>query len=339
MQKRKSTMSPLIKVLTAIAGVLVVILICLCIATVFLISGDNEDAAPTQTASPTQATQAETTQPETTQPETTAETEPATTAPSETTEPPTEAPTSPPVAAQDPPSQQVSTMVQIPPATTPPAQNTPSAGTTSPAQPSGSVGNSSGAVAGEDPFFTNGYDTAPGTNTADHTHAYSTQNYPPSCTVKGYDYHECSCGHYYLDNFVSALDHDFEANFTSPPSPTHSGYTEYLCNRCGTTENRDLTDPTGIIYDVNAIIADGQSYAAGLGFTLGSTDGGSAYDASLPWYSVDSQDYVCRRLRGLIDQAYGQAAASPAGVSGYVMSIYVSFGGYPDTYYLQVTIG
>ena len=53
--------------------------------------------------------------------------------------------------------------------------------------------------------------------TTTHSHSYTHNVTPPTCTAQGYTTHSCSCGHSYKDTYTS---------------PSHT-YTEFICHPCG----------------------------------------------------------------------------------------------------------
>jgi len=65
----------------------------------------------------------------------------------------------------------------------------------------------------------------------------------PTCFSEGYTLHTCvDCGKEYRDNFVPALEHEYEAVVTEPTC-TEMGYTTYTCAICGDSYVADYTLP------------------------------------------------------------------------------------------------
>ncbi|MBE6946512.1 MAG: hypothetical protein E7459_10590, partial [Ruminococcaceae bacterium] len=83
----------------------------------------------------------------------------------------------------------------------------------------------------------------------DYTHevpdecVYYLQEVAPTCFSEGYTLHTCAdCGKEYRDNFVPALEHEYEAVVTEPTC-TEMGYTTYTCAICGDSYVADYTLP------------------------------------------------------------------------------------------------
>lgn len=66
-----------------------------------------------------------------------------------------------------------------------------------------------------------------------HTHIYTAQVTPPTCTEGGYTTHICSCGRSYKDSFTPALGHSYAAAVTKAASCTKAGVRTYTCTVCG----------------------------------------------------------------------------------------------------------
>ncbi|MDD7771724.1 MAG: S-layer homology domain-containing protein [Firmicutes bacterium] len=69
-------------------------------------------------------------------------------------------------------------------------------------------------------------------------HTYEAVETPPTCSQQGYTTHTCSlCGESYIDNYVAALDHNWdEGTVTLPPTATEDGIMTYCCTRCDETK-------------------------------------------------------------------------------------------------------
>ncbi len=80
----------------------------------------------------------------------------------------------------------------------------------------------------------------------EHTHSYSTQITPPTCTTQGYTTYTCACGDTYNGDYKNAMGHSYTTQITSP-SCTTQGYTTYTC-ACGDTYNGDYKNATGHSY-------------------------------------------------------------------------------------------
>ena len=123
----------------------------------------------------------------------------------------------------------------------------------------------------------------------------------PTCTERGYDLHQCSrCEYKTTDTYTNALGHDMK-NTTVSPTCTEKGYTLHKCNRCGYETKDNYTEALGHnyknyyctrcgqmdpnapqIYDINAAMAAGNTYAKSLGFEIDYSlnAGNSAYRPS-----------------------------------------------------------
>ena len=69
-----------------------------------------------------------------------------------------------------------------------------------------------------------------------HTHSYSPVVTVPSCTKQGYTTYVCSCGDYYIANYVSAKGHSIVKVGAKAPTCTKAGYEAYeYCSVCSYT--------------------------------------------------------------------------------------------------------
>lgn len=68
----------------------------------------------------------------------------------------------------------------------------------------------------------------------EHEHSYTrTVITAPTCTAQGYTTHTCACGDSYVDGYVSATGHAWDAGEVTAPTCTTEGYTTYTCTVCG----------------------------------------------------------------------------------------------------------
>ena len=68
-----------------------------------------------------------------------------------------------------------------------------------------------------------------------------TQSKNPTCTEEGLDWVDCEvCGEIYDIQTVPALGHDWAKGETHSATCMTEGYTVYICNRCKSTEKRDI---------------------------------------------------------------------------------------------------
>ncbi len=76
-----------------------------------------------------------------------------------------------------------------------------------------------------------------------HTHNYSTQVTPPTCTTQGYTSYTCSCGDTYKSDYENALGHSF-TNYVSNNDATYKndGTETATCDRNGCTAKDTRTD-------------------------------------------------------------------------------------------------
>ena len=80
------------------------------------------------------------------------------------------------------------------------------------------------------------------TFTTAHTHNYKATVTAPTCTAKGYTTHTCACGDSYVDTYVNALGHAWDAGkVTEVPTETKAGVKIFTCTRCGETKTETVT--------------------------------------------------------------------------------------------------
>ena len=78
-------------------------------------------------------------------------------------------------------------------------------------------------------------------NYGSHTHSYKDVVTAPTCTEKGYTTHTCSCGDSYVDTYVDALGHAWDAGkVTEAPTETKTGVKTFTCTRCGETKTETM---------------------------------------------------------------------------------------------------
>jgi len=73
-----------------------------------------------------------------------------------------------------------------------------------------------------------------GNGNTQHIHSYKVTVIDPTCTDRGYNFHECTCGESYKDTYVDALGHKFE-NYVSnnDATCTTNGTETAVCSRDG----------------------------------------------------------------------------------------------------------
>ena len=99
-----------------------------------------------------------------------------------------------------------------------------------------------------------------------HTHSYIATVTAPTCTERGYTTYTCtSCGDTYVDSYVDALGHKWDAGkVTTAPTETTDGVKTYTCTVCGETRTEAIPatgeqpidpvkpiDPTTVFTDVS----------------------------------------------------------------------------------------
>ena len=79
-------------------------------------------------------------------------------------------------------------------------------------------------------------------------HTYKDTVTASTCTEKGFTTHTCHCGHSYVDSYVDALGHKWNAGvITTQPNCTEKGVMTYTCTTCSSTKTEPV-DPTGHTY-------------------------------------------------------------------------------------------
>ena len=95
-----------------------------------------------------------------------------------------------------------------------------------------------------------------------HTHNYTPVVTEPTCTAAGYTTYTCTCGHSYVDLYVSATGHNYSAIVTEPTC-TEGGYTTHTCTVCGDSYVDSRTGMLGHEYEDGSCIrcgAEDESY-------------------------------------------------------------------------------
>ena len=102
-----------------------------------------------------------------------------------------------------------------------------------------------------------------------HKCDYQSDVTDPTCTEHGYTTHTCSCGDSYVDSYVDALGHKYDAIVTIP-SGTTQGYTTYQCSQCNDNYRTETIDESW--FEGKKLVAIGDSITAGVKVTKGETD-------------------------------------------------------------------
>ena len=210
-----------------------------------------------------------------------------------------------------------------------------------------------------------------------HVHSYNATVVAPTCAAKGYTEHKCSCGDSYKDSYTDALGHSFTeqavaATCTSggytlrtcsrcgatetvnatpalghdyrdtvvPPTTSSEGYTEHKCSRCGDSYRDNYTEKLHEVFDLQAVIDYGCSYAQSLGFTIDRTmtlENSGYY----PGYygSGYSLDFLKQRVAGNIQYTADMLTADGDTIDGYRCYIHASYEPDTDKYYIVVLYG
>ena len=75
----------------------------------------------------------------------------------------------------------------------------------------------------------------------DHVHVYTSEVTAPTCTEQGYTTHTCKCGDSYVDTYVDALGHKWDAGvITKEPTEEATGTKLFTCERCEETREETL---------------------------------------------------------------------------------------------------
>lgn len=210
-----------------------------------------------------------------------------------------------------------------------------------------------------------------------HTHSYQSTVIAPSCTAKGYTEHRCSCGNSYNDSYTDALGHSFteqvvevtcisggytlrtcsrcgatETTNTTPalghdyrdtvvaPTTTSEGYTEHTCSRCGDSYRDSYTDKIKEVFDLQAVIEYGCSYAQNLGFTIDRNMNLSNSGYYPGYYGGGySMEFLKQEVVANVQYTAEMLTADGDTISGYRCNIHASYDQENDKYYIVVLYG
>ena len=87
------------------------------------------------------------------------------------------------------------------------------------------------------------------TTTATGEHKYKTEKHNPTCRNVGYTDHICEiCGTSYITDMTPIISHSYE-RITKEPTCEDKGYTTSTCTMCGISNVSDYTEPTGHKWD------------------------------------------------------------------------------------------
>ena len=179
-----------------------------------------------------------------------------------------------------------------------------------------------------------------GENTeAVHQHSYRELLIAPTCTEEGYTSYTCDCGGSYRDQPVAALGHALVEEVI-PPTASERGYTKHTCTRCQYTYEDTYTEPVRQVYDIEAAMAAGNSYALSLGFgyiDYGLTpDSAGFYPATVltgEQLGADGQSWLEQELCGKAQSLYANLSAEPWFVPAECgVRAYISYDAATDTY-------
>ncbi|MBQ3215168.1 MAG: M56 family metallopeptidase [Oscillospiraceae bacterium] len=167
-------------------------------------------------------------------------------------------------------------------------------------------------------------------------HTYRTKTVAATCEKDGYELHQCQCGESYKDNYTSATGHDYYQDFTRDAKSANDyqdGYCYKYCENCGHSYRATLRCVGKI--DVDAVIAECETYAVSLGFTIIKPEewnhaSGCEKSKSIPTYDLyigmqDSQDSLVQKIKSMIRSAYDTALKSVAGPEAHVIYITAKF--------------
>lgn len=172
-----------------------------------------------------------------------------------------------------------------------------------------------------------------------HQHSYRAVLVAPTCTDEGYTSYTCECGDSYRDQSVAALGHALVEEVI-PPTASERGYTKHTCTRCQYTYEDTYTEPVRQVYDIEAAMAAGNSYALSLGFgyiDYGLTpDSAGFYPATIltgEQLGADGQSWLEQELYGKAQSLYGNLSAEPWFVPAECgIRAYISYDAATDTY-------
>lgn len=172
-----------------------------------------------------------------------------------------------------------------------------------------------------------------------HQHDYRELLIPPTCTDEGYTSYTCDCGDSYRGQSVAALGHALVEEVI-PPTASERGYTKHTCTRCQYTYEDTYTEPVRQVYDIEAAMAAGNSYALSLGFgyiDYGLTpDSAGYYPATVltgEQLGADGQSWLEQELCGKAQSLYANLSAEPWFVPAECgVRAYISYDAATDTY-------
>ena len=174
---------------------------------------------------------------------------------------------------------------------------------------------------------------------AEHQHSYRAVLVAPTCTDEGYTSYTCDCGDSYRGQPVAALGHALVEEVI-PPTASERGYTKHTCTRCQYTYEDTYTEPVRQVYDIEAAMAAGNSYALSLGFgyiDYGLTpDSAGFYPATIftgGQLGADGQSWLEQELCGKAQSLYANLSAEPWFVPAECgVRAYISYDAATDTY-------
>lgn len=172
-----------------------------------------------------------------------------------------------------------------------------------------------------------------------HRHDYRELLVAPTCTDEGYTTYTCDCGDSYRDQPVAALGHALVEEVI-PPTASERGYTKHTCTRCQYTYEDTYTEPVRQVYNIEAAMAAGNSYALSLGFgyiDYGLTlDSAGYYPATIltgEQLGADGQSWLEQELCGKAQSLYANLSAEPWFVPAECgVRAYISYDAATDTY-------
>lgn len=171
-----------------------------------------------------------------------------------------------------------------------------------------------------------------------HQHSYHAVLIAPTCTDEGYTSYTCDCGDSYRGQHTAALGHVLVEEVV-PPMASERGYTKHTCTRCQYTYEDTYTEPVKV-YDIEAAMAAGNSYALSLGFgyiDYGLTpDSAGYYPATVltgDQLGADGQSWLEQELYGKAQSLYSNLSAEPWFVPEECgVRAYISYDAATDTY-------
>lgn len=173
---------------------------------------------------------------------------------------------------------------------------------------------------------------------AEHQHSYHAVLIAPTCTDEGYTSYTCDCGDSYRGQPVAPLGHALVEEVI-PPTVSARGYTKHTCMRCQYTYEDTYTEPAKV-YDIEAAMAVGNSYALSLGFgyiDYGLTpDSAGYYPATVltgEQLGADGQRWLEQELCGKAQSLYANLTTEPWFVPAECgVRAYISYDTATDTY-------